>query len=216
MKFLSVLILVFCPSLLFSQINYRGKFCSMSLGEGGVTCINFKENNKFDYQVSGCLGISCTGTGNFQIIDSSLILRFSKQNQILKSRIEINEKPKFSNNQAKLQFEIFDNEASPIYPILIKRESDNKVFSQTNKSNKIIIEADKTLNIEEYEIDLIGFERVNLKVDTKTDKFIKVYLAEAPPLVISNKVMRYKLSKMTPYTFSIGGAYTDKFRLVEY
>lgn len=210
---LTALLSIFSYSL-FSQVSFGGKFCSTSLGEGNVTCIHFKENNQFEYQVSGCLGVSHVGSGKYNLRDSTLILHFKKQEQSIKSKVEITEKPKLSELPAKFHFKIFDLNGDFISPIWIKRESDNKYFTQNEGSDGVIIEGN--LTNEEFTISFIGLETVDIKLDSKTDKLIKIYLAEAQPLVISNKIMKYKLSKMTPYSFSVADNILDRFKLVEY
>ena len=67
MKKILQIIILLTSILTFSQEKLNGKYCSIPIGESDVTCIDFKENNHFEYSVSGCLGISQIGTGNFEL-----------------------------------------------------------------------------------------------------------------------------------------------------
>ena len=107
------------------------------MGESDVTCIDFKENNRFTYMVSGCLGVSTVGSGKFVMKDEELNLIFDKAEQISKNEIKITESKAKSEKEVKLEFKIKDENGIEI-PANVIRTSDRKHFF-FDELNKVFI-----------------------------------------------------------------------------
>ncbi|OBX17893.1 MULTISPECIES: hypothetical protein [Bizionia] len=196
----------------FSQEKLIGKYC-LTFGEGDATCIDFKDNNRFEYEVSGCLGVSYLGSGVYELIDSNLKLTFDKKEQILKSGIVIKENATESEKETEFKFEIKDENGFEI-PIYIMRLSDSKYFRIDEITQNIKIA--KNSSIEIYRISFPGYEVIDLKLDSKTDKEIQINLFPVQPLLISDKELNWELTDFSDNGFSVGhNPYGYKYRKIE-
>ena len=170
----------------FSQEKLTGKYC-LTFGEGDATCIDFKENNRFEYKVSGCLGISSVGAGVFELKDKKLRLLFDKKEQIIKSGIKIKDNASKSEKVTEFKFEIKDENGFEI-----------------------------PIPTEIYRISFPGYEVIDLELDSKMDKEIQISLFPVQPLLISNKEIHWELTDFNDNGFSVGNnPYGFKYRKVE-
>ena len=184
----------------FSQEQMTGEYC-LTFGEGDATCIDFRENNRFDYVVSGCLGISAIGSGSFELNDENLKLIFDKAEQNSKSIIQIAETETQSEKEINLEFKIKDENGIEI-PANVIRTSDRKHFF-FDELNKIFI-VEKNSPKVKYRVEFIGYETIELEIDHKTDKVITIILFPAQPLLISDKELNWELTEFNKNGFSIG------------
>jgi hypothetical protein len=192
----------------FSQEKMNGEYC-LTFGEGDATCIDFKENNRFDYVVSGCLGISAIGSGNFELKDENLKLIFDKAEQNSKSIIQIAETETQSEKEINLEFEIKDENGIEL-PANVIRTSDRKHFF-FNELNKIFI-VDKNSPKAKYRVEFIGYETLEFEIDHKTDKVINIILFPAQAKVISDKEIIMKWKKINDNEFRTGSNSWDRFK----
>jgi hypothetical protein len=184
----------------FSQEKLAGKYCSVPIGESDVACFNFEDNYRFDYEVLGCLGLSSFGTGSFEIIDENLLLIFDKKQQIIKSSIEIIESISKSQEAAEFIFDIKDENGFEI-PIYIMRLSDSEYFRIDEITQNITVKKDSPT--ETYRISFIGYETIDLKLNSNTDKLIKINLIPVQPLQIFDKEIKLKLDDFNNNEVSI-------------
>jgi len=192
----------------FSQEKMNGEYC-LTFGEGDATCIDFKENNRFDYVVSGCLGISAIGSGNFELKDENLKLIFDKAEQNSKSIIQIAETETQSEKEINLEFEIKDENGIEL-PANVIRTSDRKHFF-FDELNKIFI-VDKNSPKAKYRVEFIGYETLEFEIDHKTDKVINIILFPAQAKVISDKEIIMKWKKINDNEFRTGSNSWDRFK----
>ena len=210
MKMILQTILILISIVTFSQEKMAGKYCSIPIGESDVTCIDFKEDNRFDYEVSGCLGISAIGTGIFEFKDKNLKLIFDKKEQILKSGIVITENKSESEIETEFKFDIKDENGFEI-PIFIMRLSDSEYFRIDEITQNIKVA--KYSPSEIYRISFPGYEVIDLELDSKTDKKIDINLFLVQPLLISDKEMNWELTDFKDKGFSVGHSpFGNKFQ----
>ena len=212
MKIIGQTIILLISITTFSQEKLIGKYCSIPLGQSDVTCIDFKENNQFNYFVSGCLGDSATGSGKFELKDEKLNLIFDKAEQISKSEIKIRESKAESNKEVKLKFKVKDENGIEI-PANIIRTSNQKHFF-FNKLNKVFI-VHKNSPKASYQIEFMGYETLKLEIDNNTDKIIEINLFPAQAKVISDKKISWKWEKVNENEFKTGTNIWDRFQKVK-
>ncbi|KJD35347.1 hypothetical protein PW52_09580 [Tamlana sedimentorum] len=201
MKIILLTIILLISIVTFSQEKIIGKYCSVPIGESDVTCIDFKEKNRFAYVVSGCLGISTTGRGKFELKDEKLNLIFDKAEQVSKNEIKITEFKVKSEKEVKFEFKVRDENGIEI-PANILRTSYRKHFF-FDELNKVFI-VDKNSPKANYRIEFIGYETVELEVDNNTDKIIEVNLFPSQEKVISDKEITLKWIKVNETEFKTG------------
>ncbi len=109
------ILFMFLSTGIYSQVQLYGKYCSIPLGESDVTCVDFLENNRFKYLVSGCLGLSSIGEGRYELKNSTLKLFFNKIEQQIKSKVSITESPSISNQEVTFEFNIKDQNGEPVF-----------------------------------------------------------------------------------------------------
>jgi len=208
MKTILQTIILLISLVTFSQEKMNGEYC-LTFGEGDATCIDFKENNRFDYVVSGCLGISAIGSGNFELKDENLKLIFDKAEQNSKSIIKIAETETQSEKEINLVFEIKDENGIEL-PVNVIRTSDRKHFF-FDELNKIFI-VDKNSPKAKYRVEFIGYESLELEIDHKTDKVINIILFPTQAKVISDKEIIMKWKKINDNEFRTGSNSWDRFK----
>ena len=208
MKQILQTILFLISLVIFSQEKMNGEYC-LTFGEGDATCIDFKENNRFDYVVSGCLGISAIGSGNFELKNENLKLIFDKAEQNSKSIIQIAETETQSEKEINLEFEIKDENGIEL-PANVIRTSDRKHFF-FDELNKIFI-VDKNSPKAKYRVEFIGYEPLELEIDHITDKVINIILFPAQAKVISDKEIIMKWKKINDNEFRTGSNSWDRFK----
>ncbi|MCB4806614.1 hypothetical protein LG651_00010 [Tamlana sp. 62-3] len=207
---LQTIILLFSIAT-FSQKKLEGKYCSVPIGESNVTCINFKENNRFDYMVSGCLGVSTIGSGKFELKEETLNLIFDKAEQVLKSEIKITDSKVESEKEVKLKFKVKDENGIEI-PANIIRTSDRKHFF-FDEVNKVFL-VDKNSPKVNYKIEFIGYETIELKIDNSSDKIIEIDLFPDQAKVISDKEISWDWEKVNENEFKTGTNIWNRFKKV--
>ena len=76
MDFMILLInFILIQTLIFSQESLYGKYCHSF--DDVYSCINFLENQRFEYNSGGDLGDSYIGTGKYKLVNNELVLIFS-------------------------------------------------------------------------------------------------------------------------------------------
>ena len=195
-----------------SQDNLKGKYCSLSPGESDVICVDFKENNRFEYKNTGCLGVNSIGEGSYQLKRFTLKLIFDRKEQLIKSTVTITEKPAASDKEVVFVFNIKDQYGGPIF-VFATEIGGNKDIGINREENKIILP--KSNDKVNYEIHAVGYETVELELVKNTDKVIDIILFEGQPLVISERTIRWKLRDIKADEFKTGKEYWNTFRKVE-
>jgi hypothetical protein len=206
-------IIIFLISIVtFSQEELIGEYCTIPIGESDVTCINFKENNRFEYTVSGCLGVSDIGTGKFELNKDNLKLIFDKKEQLIKSKIKIEEIESALEKEVIFKFNISDENNLPLYVNIVKKPENIafKIF----KENKIISQT-KNDSIGNYQILSLGYEIIELELDNLTDKKIEITMFPIQPKVISDTTLTLNLSEISEKEFKAGTNFWNTYRKVK-
>jgi hypothetical protein len=197
----------------FSQEKLIGKYCSIPIGESDVTCIEFKKDNRFEYEVSGCLVVSSVGTGIFELKNKQLQLLFDRKEKVLKSEIEVKENTIESKKEIEFKFDIKDENGFKI-PIYIMRLSDSEYFRIDEITQNIRVEKNSPTQL--YRISFPGYEVIDLELDSKMDKEIQINLFPVQPLLISDKELNWELTEFNDNGFAVEhNPFEYKFRKVE-
>lgn len=205
-------IIIFLISILtFSQEDLKGNYCSIPIGESDVTCLKFKENNTFEYSVSGCLGTSHIGTGIFELKNKTLKLTFDKKEQPAKSKVTIKE---IKSNSEKIVFEFIleDENGFQVYGNIRKKGSE-KYIDLHEKENEIKF-LKENLKIT-YEIFSLGYEFLELELNHNSSKSIKIKMFPAQAKVISEKIFEWNLTEINKERFKTGPKIWNTFRKVK-
>lgn len=95
-----IIILIFVVNFsINAQERLIGEYCTIPIGESDVACYIFKQSQQFEFKISGCLGISTYGKGNYSIKNGQLLLNFDNGKGIKNSQVnfkDINETSKDS------------------------------------------------------------------------------------------------------------------------
>tara|TARA_R110000822_G_scaffold121318_2_gene255081 strand:- start:570 stop:1211 length:642 start_codon:yes stop_codon:yes gene_type:complete len=206
-------IIIFLTSILtFSQEKLSGKYCSIPIGESDVTCIDFKENNNFEYSVSGCLGTSHIGTGIFNLKNKTLKLTFDKKVQPAKNQVKINEIKSSSEKNIEFVFIIKDENELPLYVNIIEKTNIRgyEIYEEKNK-----IEVEKKNSKVKYEILSLGYGTVELELKHNSSKIIEVTMFPVQAKVISEKVFEWNLTELNENEFKVGTKIWNTFRKIK-
>ena len=212
MKKILQIIILLTSILTFSQEKLNGKYCSIPIGESDVTCIDFKENNQFEYSVSGCLGISQIGTGIFELKNEILKLTFDKKEQLTKHKIKITEIKSSSKKTIEFEFIIIDENNFPVFASVVEKPNVRR-FEIYEEKNKIKVEK-KNSKIK-YEVLSLGFGTVELELNHNSSKKIEIKVFPVQPKVISKKVFEWKWSELNEQEFKTGPKFRNKFRKIK-
>lgn len=194
----------------FSQEKLSGKYCSIPIGESDVTCIDFKENNHFEYSIAGCLGISDIGTGIFELKNETLKLIFDKKEQPVLNKVEIIE-VKSNSEKVDFKFNIKDENGFELYA-QIREKGKNEYIDLYDKVNTIKFSKQK-LKVT-YEILSIGYESVELELSHNSSKNIEIKMFPVVAKVISEKVFILNLIKRNEKEFKIGPNIWNTYRKI--
>jgi hypothetical protein len=206
-------IIIFLTSILtFSQEKLSGKYCSIPIGESDVTCIDFKENNNFEYSVSGCLGTSHIGTGIFNLKNKTLKLIFDKKVQPAKNQVKINEIKSSSEKSIEFVFIIKDENELSLYVNIIEKPNVRRyeIYEEKNK-----IEVEKKNSKVKYEILSLGYGIVELELEHNSSKIIEVTMFPVQAKVISEKVFEWNLTELNENEFKVGTKIWNTFRKIK-
>jgi hypothetical protein len=212
MKKILQIIILLTSILTFSQEKLNGKYCSIPIGESDVTCIDFKENNHFEYSVSGCLGISQIGAGIFELKNEILKLTFDKKERLTKHKVKITEIKSSSEKTIEFEFIIIDENNLPVYANVVEKPN-VRGFEIYEEKNKIKVEK-KNSKIK-YEVLSLGFGTVELELNHNSSKKIEITVFPVQPILISKKVYEWKWSKLNEQEFKTGPKFWNKFRKIK-
>ncbi len=190
MKTYFLYILCFFSLLEVKGQKLKGTFCTIPLGEGDVSCIEFKNDNRFSFRNSGCLGLNSYGEGNFEIIKSKVILTFDDVVVEPNNDVYIENRPPIDENWLNLEFEVLDKEGVSIdYATVAVKDEDIKVYRSTE-----YIPIPKSTDSTICYISAVGYETLELKLDQLTSKYVKINLGDYRPEQITNKTYTYDRS----------------------
>ena len=186
MKKILQIIMLLTSILTFSQEKLSGKYCSIPIGESDVTCIDFKQNNQFEYSINGCLGTSHIGTGIFELKNKTLRLTFDKKEQPTRNIVNVKE---VKSNSEKIEFEfvIKDEYGFSLNADVIEKPK-IKVL-EINNENKTM-EVEKKDSKIKYQISSLGYEMVELELEHNSSKLIEITMFPLQTKVISEKVFK--------------------------
>ena len=205
-------IIIFLTSIMaFSQEKLSGKYCSIPIGESDVTCIDFKENNHFEYFIAGCLGISHIGTGLFELKNETLKLIFDKKEQSTRSKVKITE-TKSSSEKIEFEFIIKDENGFKLYAH-IREKGEKKYFDLYEKENKIELQK-KRLKVT-YELFSLGYEFIEIELNHNSSKKIEIIMFPPQAKAISEKVFEWKLTELNEEEFKTGTKIWNTFRKIK-
>ena len=212
MKKILHIIILLTSILIFSQEKLSGKYCSIPIGESDVTCIDFKENNRFEYSVSGCLGTSHIGTGIYELKNKNLKLEFDKKEQPTKNKVKVTEIKSQSEKNIEFEFIITDENELPLYVNIIEKPN-IKGFEIYEEKNKI--EVEKNNSKAKYEILSLGYEPVELELEHNSSKKIEITMFPVQAKVISEKVFEWNLTELNENEFKVGAEIWHTFRKIK-
>jgi len=210
----SFLLIFFLLSIgLFSQEKLIGNYCASYNSGYDAVCIEFFKNNRFEYRVSGCLGISDYGKGKFVLKKSELILKFDKIEQGFKSEIKISKISEKKTDSIYHKFKILDLQGLPLpVNVLKKSEPINYDKTQAGFDGNIIITNLKSNKPEKYEISFLGYERLPLTIENKNSQEITIKLAMEQPKPISGNIITLKVNEVKSEYFKVGKTIYKKLR----
>ena len=212
MKSVQILLTLLFAVKVFTQQPISGIYCSLPIGEADVTCVDFQDEDRFKYEVSGCLGISHIGVGTYELNGTLLKLKFESQKQTLRSKATIISKEPHQAEAVEFTFNVKDQFGMPISVSL--RDQENGIdFNISHEENRIVVPK-KNFRVV-YEIYSLGYETVPLELDHMTDKTIDVILYDAQPILISEKTYRWRLKEITSEGFKIGEDLWSTFIKIE-
>jgi hypothetical protein len=205
------LIILLTSILTFSQEKLIGKYCSLSAGMSDVTCIDFKKNKRFEYAVSGCLGISHIGAGIFELNNQTLKLTFDKNEQPTKSIITLKE---VQSNSENIEFKfVIKDESGGLLPANLVEQPNVKVFEISEENNTF--KTDKKKSKIKYEIIAVGFESAQLELEHNSSKLIEITMFPAQALIISEKIFEWNLTEINSTEFKTGPKIWNTYRKIE-
>lgn len=198
MKYIMVFVLVIISNYTFSQEKFIGIYCAnFNSGYSGV-CINFINNEEFEYTTSGCLGVQEIGRGKYYFNKDKLKLAFNNDKFIYKSELEIKPIEGIQDpDSVNFHFTILNYENDPL-PAYIRQESVNPEYNKIYKTTvegKTSISKPKDSNVERYTVFFVGYELFELSIMNDTNKKVIIKLAEPSPHIISNKTYKYNISE---------------------
>ncbi len=209
MKKVIKVIFIFISIISYSQEKLNGKYCTFPPAEGDVICLTFKENNKFDYSVTGCLGLSHVGSGNYELKDKALMLNFDKNDGPKRNKVTISQLESKSPTSVEFEFFAKNENGSPLVLDIFESESDKK-YELDNQNNTIQVE--KSDSFVNYKIFAIGYETEKLELKQNSSKKIEITMFEAGPVVISEKVYNWNLAELTEKGFKTGTETFEKLK----
>ena len=150
----------------FSQNKLSGKFCNPPIVIYSSECIQFLDNERFTYKVSG-RGSEKFGKGYYKLYDGELKLLFDKDSIEYQSIIKIeNIGDSDKNDSIDIVFKIMEkaNPEEPL-PAQIFQESDSFEFDKrkhTDNNGRLTLNKPKNNKIERYRVALLGLESSGL------------------------------------------------------
>jgi len=211
MKKILQIIILLTSVLIFSQEKFSGKYCSIPIGESDVACIDFKENNTFEYSVAGCLGTSHIGTGIFELKNKTLKLTFDKKEQPTKSIVNVKE-VKANSEKIEFKFVIKDENGFSLYANVVEQPN-IKAFEIYKEKNTIEVEKKDTKV--KYQILSLGYEIIELELEHNSNKLIEITMFPVQAKVISEKVFKWKLTEISDGEFKTGPKIWNTYRKIK-
>jgi len=212
MKTIFQTILFLISIVTFSQEKLTGKYC-LTFGEGDATCIDFKENNRFDYVKSGCLGIIEIGSGKFELKNKNLNLIFDKTEQVSKRKIKITDIKTENEKEINLTFNIKDENGNELPANIIRPLADRKYFFY-DEPNKTFIVYKNSPNAK-YSVELMGYETIEIGINHTNDKKISVIMPLERAEIISDTTRTIKLNKFIDNGFKKNITPWDTYKKVK-
>ena len=176
----------------YSQEKLTGKYC-LTYGEGDATCIDFIENNRFDYVKSGCLGTIEIGSGKFELKNENLKLIFDKTDLVSKIKIKITDIKTENEKEINLTFNIKDENGNELPANIIRPLNERKYFFY-DENNKTFIVYKNSPNAK-YRIEFMGYETIEIEINHTNDKKISVIMPRERAEIISDTTRTIKLNK---------------------
>ncbi len=183
--------MLFVPYLCHSQILIGNFYSSDKMGDNS-SLYKFKENNIFEYQESGCLGVSMQGKGHYLIKHDSLILNYDltelQESSYHKIRTYITSK-----DSVQIKINIFDENKKPLNYVSVYSDKKSKISNEkgevvfkflSNKKDKKIIVFSMS-----YDVDIIV-------INTGLNYNIDVFLMENSIKFIKNDIIKYKIDSI--------------------
>ena len=140
MKKILLINFILIQTLIFSQESLYGKYCHSF--DDVYSCINFLENQRFEYNSGGDLGDSYIGAGKYQLVNKELILIFDKaekaaeienlndeRGRLNKENDDLKKRKESANDEEQLQIEkkiTFNQEKRALLKQKIEVESERK------------------------------------------------------------------------------------------
>ncbi|MFI1770850.1 hypothetical protein [Thalassobellus citreus] len=212
MRTILQIIILLTSIMTFSQEKLSGKYCSIPIGESDVICIDFKENNNFEYSVSGCLGTSHIGTGIFELKNKILKLAFDKKEQPTKNKVKITDIKSSSEKTIEFEFIITDENELPLYVNIVEKPNVRgfEIYEEKNK-----IEVEKKNSKVKYEVLSLGYGTIELELEHNSSKKIEITMFPIQTKIISDKVFEWNLTELNENEFKVGTEIWNTFRKIK-
>ncbi|MGV8944930.1 MAG: hypothetical protein ACOH1N_00750 [Lutibacter sp.] len=207
MKKLLLISFLLSQITLFSQEKLKGNYCTISIGESDVTCIDFKENNRFVYRTSGCLGTYRYGIGKYNIKNSSLTLLFDKSDKEFRSEIKTSKLENVNNDSIVHSFKIIDENGIKIPSVTIFKKTGDFEFDEniSDENGNILFRYLNNRVNEDYEVEYFGYENFKFKIDNRKSYEILIKLSLSKPTWINGEQHIYEFNIVNSETIEIQG-----------
>jgi hypothetical protein len=208
MKKILLIILLLFQITLFSQEKLKGNYCTIPIGKSDITCFDFKENSRFLYSISGCLGTEKYGNGTFKLENSILILTFD--NIIIKDlskKIQTSKIDRIHNDSIIHKFKFIDIDGEKIKGVNLLRKTEEFNFSGeiANEKGEIRFSYLSENVNENYEASLIGYETLKFKLPNDENYEIIIVLEKPKPILINGEKKIYEFEKVDSGIIKIQG-----------
>jgi hypothetical protein len=190
----------------FAQRKLSGKFCHSINGGYTAVCIDFKESNRFEYVVTGDLGIESMGKGNYCLQRKNLKLNFEKDSTDFKSLLKIEKwEDKDRLDSIDLIFNIIEkgNTNEPIAGVILKEHQSGRIEKtfQTDSNGYLTMTKPRNQALENYSIASIGLERYEFTLTLDSTQIVFISLAPDSPKIISDQILILEMSQIKHRSF---------------
>lgn len=212
-----VIILIFVVNFsIIAQESLIGQYCTIPIGESDVACYSFKKNQQFEFKISGCLGISNYGKGNYSIKNGLLLLNFDNGKGTKNSQVSFKDIIETSKDSIIIKIKISDLNGFGVPAKIYPKEMDLMDFdfekNYADTDGNWIWKDKKDIKLRNFIISNIGYEELELPLDMGKSQNIKIVLVPPSPDSISSKELMKNINIVSSEILKIDGI---KFKKVK-
>ncbi|WP_435139257.1 hypothetical protein [Formosa sp. A9] len=209
MKNIGLILLFLVNFSINAQEKLIGNYCTIPIGESDVTCYSFKENQQFEFKISGCLGISTYGKGNYSIKNKQLLLNFDNGKGSQNSRIVFKKLKETSQDSITLKLKVSDVYGIGIPAKIYPKEMDLMDFdfekNYADINGNWIWKNKKNSESKHFVISENGYAELEFAIDLEKSQEIEIVLAPPSPNSISSKEFRKNIEIIDSDNLRING-----------